>query len=239
MIKNQKLKLFSKYKSDYTKIEYKKAKARLKLNIKISKRSNFQQFISEINPNTSIKDIYNKINIFNDNKKKKSNSFNFNDQQLKDFMEFNFINHNLNYHPIFSSTKITESEYDVFKVHEVMDIISNNKNTSPGQNKISNKFLKILNENICIKLTYLMNLVMKEKIYPENLKQIKVIPILKPDKNPDLTTSYRPIALINSLTKVFNKLIKKRLDEHIEKFLILPDLSFASMCNICFNRNSK
>lgn len=62
VIKNQKLKLFTKYKT-------KKAKAKLKLNIKISKRSNFEKFISEINPNTSIKDIYSKINIFNDKKR--------------------------------------------------------------------------------------------------------------------------------------------------------------------------
>lgn len=61
LIKTYKLKLFNKYKNDYTKIEYKKAKAKLKLNIKKSKKENFRQFINEINPNTSIKEIYSKI----------------------------------------------------------------------------------------------------------------------------------------------------------------------------------
>lgn len=68
---------------------------------------------------------------------------------------------------------------------------------------------------------------MKDQIYPENWKKIKVIPILKPDKNPDLITSYRPIALINSLTKIFNKLIKYRLDTHLNKNNLIPELSFA------------
>lgn len=226
LIKNHKLKLFTKYKSNFTKIEYKKAKAKLKLNIKISKRNSFQQFINEINPNTSIKDIYSKINLFND-KKKNSSNYNFNDQQIKDFLEFNFTNHNSNYLPNFNFSKINESDYEIFKVQEITDIISKNKNTSPGHNKISNKILKFLNENSCIKLTNLMNLVMKEQIYPESWKQIKVVPILKPDKNPELITSYRPIALINSLTKIFNKLLKNRLDKHIGKHNILPELSFA------------
>lgn len=219
VIKNQKLKLFTKYKT-------KKAKAKLKLNIKISKRSNFEKFISEINPNTSIKDIYSKINIFND-KKKKSSSFNFDDQGLRDFMEFNYHNHNSNYLPNFNFNKITEFDYEVFKVQEITDIITKNKNTSPGQNKVPNKFLKLLSDNSLIKLTYLMNLVMKEQIYPDSWKQIKVVPILKPDKKPDVITSYRPIALINSLTKIFNKLIKNRLDKHIDDHKILPVLSFA------------
>lgn len=107
LIKNHKLKLYTKFKNDFTKIEYKKAKAKLKLNIKKSKQLNFYQFISEINPNTTLKDIYSKINRFKDNKKKKSN-YNFDNQELKDFLEFNYIDHNINYTPNFNFCKITD-----------------------------------------------------------------------------------------------------------------------------------
>lgn len=101
LIKTHKLKLFNKYINDYTKIEYKKAKAKLKLNIKKSKKENFRQFINEINPNTSIKEIYSKINIFND-KKHKTSKYNFNDQKLTDFLDFNYKNHLLCYTPNFN-----------------------------------------------------------------------------------------------------------------------------------------
>ena len=40
--------------------------------------------------------------------------------------------------------------------------------------------------------------------------------LLKPDKLPSLTTSYRPISLISSIMKLFERVIKQRLGSHIE-----------------------
>ena len=40
--------------------------------------------------------------------------------------------------------------------------------------------------------------------------------LLKPDKLPSLTTSYRPISLINSIMKIFERVIEQWLRSHIE-----------------------
>ena len=40
--------------------------------------------------------------------------------------------------------------------------------------------------------------------------------LLKPDKLPSLTTSYRPISLISSIMKLFERLIEQRLRSHLE-----------------------
>ena len=41
--------------------------------------------------------------------------------------------------------------------------------------------------------------------------------LLKPDKLPSLTTSYRPISLISSIMKLFERVIEQRLKSHLEK----------------------
>ena len=40
--------------------------------------------------------------------------------------------------------------------------------------------------------------------------------LLKPDKIPSLTTSYRPISLISSIMKLFERVIEQRLRTHLE-----------------------
>ena len=41
--------------------------------------------------------------------------------------------------------------------------------------------------------------------------------LLKPDKLPFLTTSYRPISLISSIMKLFERVIEQRLYSHLEQ----------------------
>ena len=41
--------------------------------------------------------------------------------------------------------------------------------------------------------------------------------LLKPDKLPSLTTSYRPISLNSSIMKLFERVIEQRLRSHVEQ----------------------
>ena len=47
--------------------------------------------------------------------------------------------------------------------------------------------------------------------------------LLKPDKLPSLTTSYRTISLISSIMKLFERVIEQRLRSHLEKIGFLNE----------------
>lgn len=60
-------------------------------------------------------------------------------------------------------------------------------------------------------LTYLMNESLKYTIIPSSWKQHIVIPILKPQKNPDVAASYRPITLLSCVGKTMECILKTRI----------------------------
>lgn len=84
-------------------------------------------------------------------------------------------------------------------------------NKAPGIDGINNKVLKKLPEVVFVILSEIFNCCLSNGYFPNNFKQAIVIPILKTGKDPKLPGSYRPISLLSSLNKVFEKLIYDRL----------------------------
>lgn len=58
--------LHNQIKDLYMAIELKKATAKLRLNIKKSKKKKWNEFIEEIDPRLSSKEVWRKINLLND-----------------------------------------------------------------------------------------------------------------------------------------------------------------------------
>ncbi|GFW59949.1 probable RNA-directed DNA polymerase from transposon X-element [Trichonephila clavipes] len=61
----------------------------------------------------------------------------------------------------------------------------------------------------------------KLRYFPNAWKTAVVIPILKPGKNPKLAESHRPISLLPILSKLAEKIIAARLNDHLENENIL------------------
>ncbi|GFT09822.1 RNA-directed DNA polymerase from mobile element jockey [Trichonephila clavipes] len=57
--------------------------------------------------------------------------------------------------------------------------------------------------------------------FPKSWKTAVVIPILNPGKNSALAESYRPISLLPVLSKLAEKVILARLNDHLEREKIL------------------
>lgn len=225
-VKKEKLKIFNKNKSAYTKDELNKAVNKLKMEIKRTKKEKFLEFIDDIKPHTSLKEIYNKINIFN-KKKIKRKCINLNDDELIKFIgqwQNNIIQQASNGNSIENSIN---DEYERITAEEIGMVIKNKKNTAPGINKISYKILKMLPITHFAKLSELFNKIIAGNKIPLNWKKIKIIPILKTNKNPNELSSYRPISLINVIAKLFNKLLVYRINKHIEENNLLSEFSFG------------
>ena len=81
---------------------------------------------------------------------------------------------------------------------------------SSGLDDINNKIVKELKEYIVIPLTIIFNNSLAEGIFPQKMKTAKVVPLYK-SKDRDLTTNYRPISLLLTLSKLLEKVMYSRV----------------------------
>ncbi|PNF38441.1 hypothetical protein B7P43_G04015 [Cryptotermes secundus] len=70
-------------------------------------------------------------------------------------------------------------------------------------------------------LTYIFNAILKHKYWPSQLKTAEIILILKPGKNPNSVSSYRPISLLPIISKLLERLLLKRIrsDPNTEEWI--------------------
>lgn len=93
---------------------------------------------------------------------------------------------------------------------------------APGLDKIHNSLVKQLPWNGVKFLHLIIMASIKLCYFPEKWKIANVIPIHKPGKSPQLPTSYRPISLLSSLSKILERIVLKRINDHIASNNIIP-----------------
>lgn len=108
------------------------------------------------------------------------------------------------------------------EVAQEIDINLNSKK-SPGIDEISPMLFKELSKKAVIMLAYIYNACFRLTYVPECFKAAQIVMIKKPDKPGELMTSYRPISLLPTISKLFEKLFLKRL----KPMIIIPDFQFG------------
>src|SRR5215469_8730390 len=104
-----------------------------------------------------------------------------------------------------------------------------NKN-SCGYDEITTKILKISSPFIVSPLTHKCNRMLSTGTFPDRLKYSEIKPIYKKgDKT--LITNYRPISLLPVFSKIFEKVLYKRLYYHLTSNSILVKEQFGFRCN--------
>ena len=97
---------------------------------------------------------------------------------------------------------------------------------STGQDNISSWLLKQINEMNCQPVAILINKSMEEGTFPNKLKISKIIPIYK-SKDKDQLNNYRPISLLSSISKIYEKVICKRLYNFMIHLYMRDSLDFV------------
>ena len=98
-----------------------------------------------------------------------------------------------------------------------------------GYDEISIEVLK-LSLSCIISLIYVCNKSLLKSIFPTRLKFSQIIPILKKGKKSEIS-NYRPIFLLTSFSKIFEKIIFNRLYNHVNTNNILAQEQYGFRTN--------
>lgn len=105
--------------------------------------------------------------------------------------------------------------------HEIIKIIKSLKSTnSVGYDEIQTRILKACRNEIAPVLSYLVNLSFSNGVFPEPLKVSIVRPLYKKGAR-DIVDNYRPIALIPTISKIFEKVMLERITKFLDKYKII------------------
>ncbi|GBP44431.1 Probable RNA-directed DNA polymerase from transposon BS [Eumeta japonica] len=86
---------------------------------------------------------------------------------------------------------------------------------APGLDGISNKAIKRFPQQLLRLLVAIFNACLQNYYFPPVWKEAEVIGIHKPGKPLDLPASYRPISLLSGLAKLYERVLKTRLTDHL------------------------
>lgn len=229
--------------------KYKKYRNFLTDLIKISKNSYYQNQISLVSNN--YKKTWKIINEATNEYKDKSNAINLiKDEDGSNIYDRNKIADKFNNFFINAGSKITENiiqpnplnksvrvnEYSIFleptNSDEIIGIINSLKpDSSPGKDEISTRILKLCKNFISEPISFITNKIFETSKIPDQFKEGVVIPIYKSGKIDEMN-NYRPITLINILSKIFEKCLNQRLKNFLNKYNIISKNQFGFQKNI-------
>jgi len=110
---------------------------------------------------------------------------------------------------------------------EVIEICSAFKSgTSCGHDDIKPDVIKAVINYITSPLVHVFNLSIINGIVPDDLKIARVVPIHK-SGNTDKCSNYRPISVLSAFSKIFEKIIHKRLYGFLDRFNLLHKSQFG------------
>lgn len=111
------------------------------------------------------------------------------------------------------------------EIYDILKTFPNNK--APGPDGIPYRLLKNLPQKAIVQLMHIINSILRLQYFPMQFKRTLVIPIRKPGKDPSSPSSYRPISLLNTLSKVVERVILHRVRKIADQQKLIPKEQFG------------
>ncbi len=123
----------------------------------------------------------------------------------------------------------TRELFDLKSIHErdILNILNHmDSKSSTGYDSLSNKLLKFIKLEIYKALTLVVNQMLHTGIFPDALKIAKIMPIYKKGDINELS-NYRPISLLPTLSKIFERIIYDQLYTHFTENNLLSEQQYG------------
>ena len=220
------------------KIAYNRCKAKFRYLCKQAQRDHWIAFISSINQRSSVHSLWKKV-------QKIAGKFtplpvpvlNINGRLATDVQEvadelcaaFAAVSHPSRYDHAFQRFRTTHEAINLnfqtshchaynqpFTMWELDTALRATRESSPGHDGVTYSMIKRAHPTFRALLLNAYNRIYETCSYPTSWTLSTIIPVLKPGRDPLLSSNYRPIALTSCLGKVMERMVNSRLTWYLE-----------------------
>ena len=212
-------------------IQYKKCKAKFKYSIRKAKKESWAEFVGTLNKDTPSTVVWNKIKMLRNKKTQKniilkdsdsdsyiSDPLQISNKLAKDFSNRGNSTNEIPPHPVdnqtFSKSNLPHYNSNISSA-ELNRALTMGSSSTPGPDQLPPEIYRHLTEFQKLNLLTILNYFWNNGL-PKQWKNAIVIPIPKPNKIQTESSSFRPIALTNSICKIFERIVTLRLKHFLE-----------------------
>jgi Reverse transcriptase (RNA-dependent DNA polymerase)/Endonuclease-reverse transcriptase len=126
----------------------------------------------------------------------------------------------------------TVPDDDLATLEELAEICKNRKpRKAPGKDGITGELIEKLPKVAAQRFLQIINCSLQANYFPNIWKEAIVVCFPKPNKDSSNPDNYRPISLLSTLSKLYERVILRRLQTHIDSCHVIPNEQFGFRTN--------